>query len=247
MTRLICIEGGSRKFWEGWVYGTSLIVRWGKVGRDGRTQKKSFADAAAATKELNRLLAEKRGKGYLAEVGSASLAKRVKTPASLKGAEGARPTQKAYRALVLARLAELRTKLIKELRERVFPRTFPPGTTRLDYEIFSHGFAGPLPIAGYVMADRRNQVMIRNARGKVVSVAPNVEVLKSVDPVIPPRLVQQYEDAGIDTLSIDRALVRAWFVDGWKAAGGKRLFPLGASIQYHDGDTQTPLPSASRG
>ncbi len=65
MTRLTCTEGGSSKFWEGQAEGASLTVRFGKIGTDGQTKTKTFASAAAADKELQKLIKEKLGKGYV--------------------------------------------------------------------------------------------------------------------------------------------------------------------------------------
>ncbi len=65
MTKLVCTEDGASKFWEGVVEGTSLTVRFGKIGTAGQTKTKSFASAAEAEKELAKLVKEKRGKGYV--------------------------------------------------------------------------------------------------------------------------------------------------------------------------------------
>jgi predicted DNA-binding WGR domain protein len=62
--RLTSTEGGSSKFWEGAVEGTTLTVRFGKIGSAGQTKTKSFASADAARKELAKLIAEKLAKGY---------------------------------------------------------------------------------------------------------------------------------------------------------------------------------------
>ncbi len=236
MARLVSVLGASRKFWEGTVDGKRLTVRWGRIGSAGQSKTKSFSDGAAAMRELNRLLAEKRGKGYVADRGSSRPS---------KGAPPAgRPTAKAYRALVLARLKELEPKLIEELQKRIFPRKFPAGTKSLDYEIFYDGLCGPLPIVGYLMDGNNGQVMIR-ASNKTVVLAPNVDVLPSIDPVIAASVVERFEDAGVETTNIETPLVRAWFIEAWRAAGGKRLFPLPASIQTHDGGTRFELPSAA--
>lgn len=59
----------SSKFWEISVAGNGFTVRYGKIGTDGQTQTKEFADAAAAEKHAQKMIAEKTGKGYL-EVGA---------------------------------------------------------------------------------------------------------------------------------------------------------------------------------
>lgn len=82
MRRLICEEGGSSKFWEGRVEGATLTVRFGKLGTAGQTKEKSFRDAASAQKELEKLVREKLGKGYV----DAAPAKAAKRRAKQKGA-----------------------------------------------------------------------------------------------------------------------------------------------------------------
>jgi predicted DNA-binding WGR domain protein len=58
-------EGTSSKFWRARTEGQTLYVNYGKIGSAGQTQVKDFGDAAAATKEYNKLVAEKRKKGYV--------------------------------------------------------------------------------------------------------------------------------------------------------------------------------------
>ena len=59
----------SSKFWEISFAGNGFTVRYGKIGTDGQTQSKEFADAATAEKQSQKLIAEKVGKGYQ-EVGA---------------------------------------------------------------------------------------------------------------------------------------------------------------------------------
>lgn len=54
----------SHKYWEITIAGTDVTVRFGRIGTPGQTQLKSFPDVAAATKHLDKLIAEKTGKGY---------------------------------------------------------------------------------------------------------------------------------------------------------------------------------------
>ncbi len=58
------VDGKSSKFWEIAQNGTDVTVRFGKIGTNGQTQTKSFADADAATKHAEKLVEEKTGKGY---------------------------------------------------------------------------------------------------------------------------------------------------------------------------------------
>lgn len=64
-THLTCTEGGSNKFWEGTVDGSSITVRFGKIGTTGQTKTTKFASAAEAEKELGKLIKQKRAKGYV--------------------------------------------------------------------------------------------------------------------------------------------------------------------------------------
>jgi predicted DNA-binding WGR domain protein len=57
-------EGNSSKFWRARVEGKTLYVNYGKIGANGQTQVKDFGDAAAARAEYDKLVREKRKKGY---------------------------------------------------------------------------------------------------------------------------------------------------------------------------------------
>ncbi|MGH7134898.1 MAG: WGR domain-containing protein, partial [Pirellulales bacterium] len=59
------VEGGSAKFWEISVNGNDVTVRFGRMGTQGQTQTKSFADADAATRHAEKLIGEKTKKGYV--------------------------------------------------------------------------------------------------------------------------------------------------------------------------------------
>jgi predicted DNA-binding WGR domain protein len=57
-------EGNSKKFWRARVEGKTLYVNYGKIGSNGQTQIRDLADPAAAKREYDKLVAEKRKKGY---------------------------------------------------------------------------------------------------------------------------------------------------------------------------------------
>jgi predicted DNA-binding WGR domain protein len=57
-------EGTSNKFWEAWVEGSTLYVRFGRIGTEGQTKPKAFKTPAAAAAERDALIASKRKKGY---------------------------------------------------------------------------------------------------------------------------------------------------------------------------------------
>jgi predicted DNA-binding WGR domain protein len=65
MERYELVEGSSSKFWEVSVDDVRLTVRFGRIGTDGQTKDKDFGSVAAATKEKDKLVKEKTGKGYL--------------------------------------------------------------------------------------------------------------------------------------------------------------------------------------
>ena len=59
------VGGTSDKFWELSVQGKEVLVRFGRNGTTGQASTKSFADAGAAQKHAEKLIAEKLGKGYV--------------------------------------------------------------------------------------------------------------------------------------------------------------------------------------
>ena len=65
-------DNKSSKFWEISEAGGSVTVRYGKTGTAGQSQDKAFSDPSAASKHVQKLIAEKLGKGYV-EQGSASV------------------------------------------------------------------------------------------------------------------------------------------------------------------------------
>ena len=64
MERYELVEGTSAKFWEAGIVGATLTVRFGRIGTQGQSKDKTFADAAAALKEKDKLVREKTAKGY---------------------------------------------------------------------------------------------------------------------------------------------------------------------------------------
>jgi predicted DNA-binding WGR domain protein len=95
MQRFELNEGSSNKFWEIDADGCDVTVRFGRIGTNGQAQTKTFADAAAAKKEHDRLVKEKTGKGYVA-TGIAS------------ATETATPTATATATAVGAKLATVK-------------------------------------------------------------------------------------------------------------------------------------------
>ena len=58
-------EGTSSKFWRARVEGRTLYVNYGKSGSTGQTQVKDFPSPDLAEKEFDKLVREKRKKGYV--------------------------------------------------------------------------------------------------------------------------------------------------------------------------------------
>jgi predicted DNA-binding WGR domain protein len=63
-------EGTSSKFWRARVEDSTLYVNYGKIGSAGQTQVKDFGTDDLAQKEYDKLVREKRKKGY-ADAGGA--------------------------------------------------------------------------------------------------------------------------------------------------------------------------------
>ena len=70
---LVFMDSSSHKFWRIELSGDSHTVTYGRMGSDGQTKTKSFADADAARKDYDKLINAKLKKGYVdAESASAS-------------------------------------------------------------------------------------------------------------------------------------------------------------------------------
>jgi predicted DNA-binding WGR domain protein len=62
--RLELVEGPSAKFWEIAQDGTSVVVRFGRIGTHGQSQTKVFDTPERAAREVEKLTTEKIRKGY---------------------------------------------------------------------------------------------------------------------------------------------------------------------------------------
>jgi len=65
MRRFEFAEGSSNKFWQVQQQGASLLLQWGRIGTNGQSQTKDFAGDAKAKSEADKLIAEKKKKGYV--------------------------------------------------------------------------------------------------------------------------------------------------------------------------------------
>jgi DNA ligase-1 len=63
--RFELVEGKSAKFWEITRQGCEVTVRFGRLGTNGQTQTKTFADEDKARSHQEKLILEKTGKGYV--------------------------------------------------------------------------------------------------------------------------------------------------------------------------------------
>lgn len=58
------VDDKSSKFWEVSHSGSDMTTRWGRVGSNGQSKTKTFADEATAAKQTAKLIEEKTGEGY---------------------------------------------------------------------------------------------------------------------------------------------------------------------------------------
>ena len=61
----LVVGGGSDKFWNIRLDGTSTITHWGRNGTVGQETTKRYASVAQAKTEGERLIASKLAKGYV--------------------------------------------------------------------------------------------------------------------------------------------------------------------------------------
>ncbi|MFZ2267663.1 MAG: DNA ligase [Azonexus sp.] len=58
------LDEKSAKFWEICLEDMTVFVNYGRIGSSGQSQQKQFADTDAAARHVEKLIAEKLGKGY---------------------------------------------------------------------------------------------------------------------------------------------------------------------------------------
>ena len=113
MRRFEFSDSTSNKFWEVEVKGKTLNVTFGKIGTKGQNKPKDFAMPEKAKAEMEKLIKEKTGKGYV-EVGGkavkaikpvAKSAAEKKTSAGGMGEELSKAEKKAKAEKVLAMFA----------------------------------------------------------------------------------------------------------------------------------------------
>ena len=82
----------SSKFWDITLSGDEVTTNWGRIGTDGQSKTKSFADDAVAKKEYEKQIKSKTKKGYALAVGSGAVAA---PPAAARAASAANPELEA--------------------------------------------------------------------------------------------------------------------------------------------------------
>jgi len=73
---LVYMDAKSSKFWSIELAGNSHTVKFGRIGTGGQTATKTFADETAARKDMEKLIREKLGKGYVDAAASDSAARK---------------------------------------------------------------------------------------------------------------------------------------------------------------------------
>ncbi|MDB4960586.1 MAG: hypothetical protein JWP01_585 [Myxococcales bacterium] len=96
VTRLEYVGDGSSKFWEVSTDGTTLVVRFGRIGTDGQTKTKVCGTPASAESEAQKLTAEKLKKGYAPATGG--VAAKPSSEAATTANTGAPPAGAASRS-----------------------------------------------------------------------------------------------------------------------------------------------------
>ena len=97
MQRFEFNDDKSSKFWQIEQRGSELHIAWGKLGTNGQSQVKNFDGDAKAEAAKAKLIAEKTGKGYVAEGAAPATAAPASAPSapSAPAATAAAPATKA--------------------------------------------------------------------------------------------------------------------------------------------------------
>ncbi len=128
MRRFKFVDSTSNKFWEVDVKGKILNVTFGKIGTKGQSKPKDFATPEKAKGEMEKLIKEKMGKGYVEVGGKAVKAEKSaagkKTSVANIGAGLSKAEKRAKAEKVLAMFAngqwELAHKILKAAQDEVW-------------------------------------------------------------------------------------------------------------------------------
>ena len=94
MRRFEFSDSTSNKFWEVEVKGKTLNVTFGKIGTKGQSKPKDFATPEKAKAEMEKLIKEKTGKGYVEVGGKAVKAAKVETKLPAAKSPATKPAAK---------------------------------------------------------------------------------------------------------------------------------------------------------
>ena len=123
MRRFEFSDSTSNKFWEVDVKGKTLNVTFGKIGTKGQSKPKDFATPEKAKAEMEKLIKEKMGKGYVEVGGKAVKAEKSaagkKTNAGSMGEGLSKAEKKAKAEKVLAMFAGGQCRLARGILEAV--------------------------------------------------------------------------------------------------------------------------------
>jgi len=103
----------SSKFWEISPTGNGFTVRYGKIGTEGQTQTKEFADTATTENQAQKLIAEKVGKGYQ-EVSLMGASIRTDSQVNEKGSRPIKASPEAKKSIRLTKAIETQRQRINE-------------------------------------------------------------------------------------------------------------------------------------
>ena len=120
MRRFEFSDSTSNKFWEVDVKGNTLNINFGKIGTKGQSKPKDFATPEKAKTEMEKLIKEKTGKGYVEVGGKAVKAIKPagkKTDTASVGEELSKAEKKAKAEKVLARFADGRWEMARGILE----------------------------------------------------------------------------------------------------------------------------------
>ncbi|EHF5351913.1 WGR and DUF4132 domain-containing protein [Escherichia coli] len=126
MRHFIYQDEKSHKFWAVEQQGNELHISWGKVGTQGQSQVKSFADAVAAEKAELKLIAEKVKKGYVEQAKDNSLQPSQTVTDSLKVADLSTIIQKQPSFVAETRAADKNTDAVLPWLAKDIAVVFPP-------------------------------------------------------------------------------------------------------------------------
>ncbi|EJA1665780.1 WGR and DUF4132 domain-containing protein [Escherichia coli] len=126
MRHFIYQDEKSHKFWAVEQQGNELHISWGKVGTQGQSQVKSFADAVAAEKAELKLIAEKVKKGYVEQAKDNSLQPSQTVTDSLKVADLSTIIQEHPSFVAETRAADKNTDAVLPWLAKDIAVVFPP-------------------------------------------------------------------------------------------------------------------------